>query len=83
MKKLAYIGSILIVFFLISFVIVSAQIKPTSIADYKYSATTTTATILTENELTILKENYNNNQEILVRLDKIILLLSRIERNTR
>jgi len=40
-------------------------------ADFKY-ATTTFETL---DGMTIVKENYNNNQEISKRLDKIILLL--------
>jgi len=89
MHKLFYIFSILMVV-IITASIAFAQVqilkpealKPT-LADLKYSATSTEAVILDEYGLTVLKAEYNQNLEITQRLDTIVILLYKIEKNTR
>jgi len=87
MKRLFYLGSGVGIGLIIT-VIVSAQtvLKPTTImtkADYKYSATSTVANLLSETELIQVKEEYNNTQLIIAELQAIKNQLYRIERNTR
>jgi len=47
-------------------------------ADLHYTATSTISNLLTEEELIKIKEEYNNNQEIIIRLDRIIKTLDKI-----
>jgi len=52
-------------------------------ADFKYTSTSTPAIYLEDDQLIILKEEYNNTKEITDRLDMMIVLLRKIERNSR